>query len=447
MTLYQLSAIFFNAIRHTKDERSIDMVSNSELELLQYALKSGMINLGDVQKVKEMATKQELLQKHNNKIWQGKNGLWYTYLPDQSKPKNLKLIKRRTEDDIKNAIYQFYKRQNEDLKNKRHTLGSIYNDWLKYKSLHTNASNYIRRIDNDWVKYYSRDPIINVPIVDMTELMLDEWAHNKIKDFNLTRTQYYNMSIIMRQALEYAVGKQIIPKSPFAEVKVETKLLRKVKKKPDDTQVYLKNEISLIEQEAWSDFREKPFYAAPLAVLLAFQTGVRLGELVALKWSDINGNYIHVQRMESRVESLKDDGTWDTISWEVVDHVKTDAGDRTVYLTQKAKDILREIRKVTLQYGYRDDDYIFVGPNGRIHKRAVDSRIRKYCKNINIREKSAHKIRKTYISTLIDAGVNINTIRNLAGHRKEETTLGNYCFDRSTKEQKEEILEQALSSL
>jgi integrase len=56
-----------------------------------------------------------------------------------------------------------------------------------------------------------------------------------------------------------------------------------------------------------------------------------------------------------------------------------------------------------------------------------------------------HKARKTYISTLIDAGVNINTIRSLAGHESEETTYKNYCFDRMVDKQKEDLLERALT--
>lgn len=54
--------------------------------------------------------------------------------------------------------------------------------------------------------------------------------------------------------------------------------------------------------------------------------------------------------------------------------------------------------------------------SGRIPSRAVDSRIRKYCKHLSITQKSTHKVRMTYISTLIDAGLNINLIRQQVGH-------------------------------
>ena len=328
---------------------------------------------------------------------------------------------------------------------KKVSLKSIYLEWLNYKSLHTNASSSIRRIDCDWTKYYLNDPIIDIPLVQMDRLMLDKWAHKKIKDYQMTRTEYYNMSIILRQSLIYAVDKKILVESPFTDVKINTKLLRKVRKKDDHTQVYLNNEQKLIEQEAWKDFYSDTSCTTPLAVILDFQIGLRIGELVALKWSDIKGNYMQVGRMEVRQEEQKDDSTWNKAELVLVDHVKTDAGYRKVYLTKTAKNILKEIKKSYMKNGL-NSEFIFIDKHGqRIHKYAIDKRIRKYCKYIGISPKSMHKARKTYISTLIDAGVNINTIRSLAGHENEETTYKNYCFDRMVDNEKEDLLERALT--
>jgi len=50
-------------------------------------------------------------------------------------------------------------------------------------------------------------------------------------------------------------------------------------------------------EDAIADFQETSNLAA-LAIPFAFQTGLRLGELVATKPSDIKGNYLHIQHME-----------------------------------------------------------------------------------------------------------------------------------------------------
>ncbi|MCR5767953.1 MAG: tyrosine-type recombinase/integrase [Lachnospiraceae bacterium] len=68
------------------------------------------------------------------------------------------------------------------------------------------------------------------------------------------------------------------------------------------------------------------------------------------------------------------------------------------------------------------------------------------CDKIGISRKSAHKIRKTYISTLLDAGVNPDTVREQAGHEDLRVTYKNYFFDRKSKPQIEEQMERVWAS-
>lgn len=187
-----------------------------------------------------------------------------------------------------------------------------------------------------------------------------------------------------------------------------------------------------------------------MAILFAFQTGVRIGEIVGLRWSDIGeeySNYMLVQRQEVRDEKRNEDGTWQKASLVVVDYTKSDAGHRNVFLTSYAREILEMVRRQNEEDGFANDGYIFLQKNGsRATKRMVDNRLRKCCKRAGVPEKSMHKIRKTYISTLIDNAVNINTIRALVGHEDERTTYHNYCFNRKSEDQIQEELEKALVS-
>lgn len=148
----------------------------------------------------------------------------------------------------------------------------------------------------------------------------------------------------------------------------------------------------------------------------AFQTGVRLGGLVAVHFSDIQGNSLHVQRTEVKYQEQTQDGIWKPAVRMIVDHVKSAAGNRRIYLTKDAMNIILLARKTIEKEGFSDEDYIFQDCSGRIPSRAVDSRIRKYCKHLSITQKSTHKVQMTYISTLIDAGLNINLIRQQVGH-------------------------------
>jgi len=54
-------------------------------ELLKYAIENDIINLEHVQEQMRMKEQQRILRQHPYKIWEGKDGKWYTYLPDEKK--------------------------------------------------------------------------------------------------------------------------------------------------------------------------------------------------------------------------------------------------------------------------------------------------------------------------------------------------------------------------
>ena len=130
---------------------------------------------------------------------------------------------------------------------------------------------------------------------------------------------------------------------------------------------------------------------------------------------------------------------------EVVDRAKSDAGERSVYLTAKAKKIIQAAKERQREEHVATDGYIFSMNDAPCPYGAIRKTFVRYCKTLGIIYKSSHKVRKIYISTLIDAGVNINTIRELVGHADERTTYSSYCFDRNSKDERMRFIEEALS--
>lgn len=416
--------------------------SNLLQDIISYA-KIG--NIDEVlENIKSMKNK-EILKQHKYSITQNKDGRYSTYIiPDEENaPSKRKKIVKATREELENALLSFYKKkQGKDI-----TVRMLYPEWLDFKSLHTDSTAYIKTIDELWIKFYLDNPIIDIPVKNLDKYQLDIWAHTLVKENNMTKKKYYNVTVIMRQALEYAVDRNIILQNPLKNVHIDTKLFRRPKKKPDYTQVFLEDEQKKIENEAYEDFK-KTFSTSCLAIPFAFQTGMRISEIVGLKWSDINDeqdNCIHVQRMEVVQYSKLPDGTWSNPSRNIVERTKSDVGNRNIYLTTTARNILKEIWNCNSEKNYSNSEYIFLNDNKRIHTPALDSRIRKYCNHINISEKGMHKIRKTYVSTLIDCdNININYIRAQVGHADERTTYGNYVFNRKSEDLTEHEMEKAL---
>lgn len=164
-----------------------------------------------------------------------------------------------------------------------------------------------------------------------------------------------------------------------------------------------------------------------------FQTGVRISEVCALRYEDIIDSEICVQRMYRYQEK------------EVVEFTKGGNAERFVPLTDTAKEIIAAAKNKQQEQCIADDGYIFSINNAPLSYYAVRHCFGRYCRKIGIKEKSSHKSRKTFISALLDAGVNINTIREIVGHADERTTYNNYCHDRRTKDERIKMIEKALS--
>lgn len=403
---------------------------------LLFALENGMINIDDVQNQMNKKRKEELLKQHPYDIWQGKDSRYRTYVTDKTRRSGRRMIVKTHQETLLDYLTEYYDKLDESKQMETITLEKLYPQWQEYKKLHTTAENYIRRIDNDWKKYYANTDIAKIPVLLLNKLTLDKWAHQLIKDYGMTKKQYYNCTIIMRQTLDYAVDLKIIENNPFSAITIDGKrLFKQVRKKPDSTQVFLKEELTSIYNMAWEDFYTVNRLAnklAPLAVLFQFQTGVRIGELCVLRYEDIDkSGYIHIQRMY-RYETH-----------EVVEHTKNHE-DRHVLLTAAAKKIICTAKEHQQENGCNINRYIFSESKEPLSPWSVEYLYNKYCEQSGIVRKSSHKSRKTYISALIDGQVNINTIREMVGHVDERTTFNNYCFDRCNDSEKAQLIENAL---
>lgn len=348
------------------------------------------------------------------------------------------MIAKTDKNALLEYLLEFYGAVKQECQKTGITLEILYPKWLQHKALHTTAENYIARIEREWQKYYEDTEIAAKDIAELNKLYLDEWAHTLIKDNDMSKKQYFNCTVIIRQALDYAVDLELLESNPFSKVKIDgRRMFRKTQKKPDETQVFMKGEVDKIFSLAWHDFRESTRLVhrlAPLAIVFQFQTGVRLGELCALRYEDLEQlGYIHIQRMY-RYETK-----------EVVEHTKTADGDRQVLLTDEAQRIIEVAKSYQKKHDLPHDGYIFSVNDKPLSHSSVGDLYRKYCVKAGIVNKSSHKTRKTYISCLIDGQININTIRKMVGHADERTTLNCYCYDRSTEDEKAQKIKAALA--
>ena len=90
-------------------------------------------------------------------------------------------------------------------------------------------------------------------------------------------------------------------------------------------------------------------------------------------------------------------------------------------------------------------ELIFSTTDSPFPERIINEYLERYCKRLKIPYRSSHKLRKTALSNLVNAGVSLNTVKNFAGHVDETTTLKYYTFDCEIETVRNEQIEKALS--
>ena len=152
--------------------------------------------------------------------------------------------------------------------------------------------------------------------------------------------------------------------------------------------------------------------------------------------------------MEQRQYTRDEDENWQ-LHIEVVEHTKSDAGNRTIYVVSSALEIFKLIKESNLNNGYKcgPEDYIFMSDNKRMAVHSMDWYYQKYCRDLGIVKKGNHKVRTTALTKIGDnPNINLKDAMDFAGHKDVKTFITHYCFSRYSDEKKRIELEKTLNS-
>ncbi len=353
-------------------------------------------------------------------------------IDEKTGKKRRKEIGKTHEIDLYQWLYEYYSGTTASKIVEVFTMATLYPDWMEYKKGHTKADSNIPRVQSTWKKYYENADISKIDLTQLTVIQLDIWIHQMIKEHEMNRRKFNNFILIARQLLKYAVLRGIISRNPLDQVDINTKLLVGETDPDSETQVFTEEEEEMIVSLAWKDYhtnRKLRYPLSCLALIFQFLTGLRIGELCAIKYEDIRGNFLYVKRMVT--EQTK-----------IVNHTKSWRGNRKVFLTEEAQTIIQETRRFHEAHGQSDAEYIF-GSDKHLLPRTVTDRYSTYCQKLGIQHRSSHKARKTYVSKLLDSGLNLKTVSQTSGHGIT-TMMKHYDFDRSTSDELEARFKAAL---
>lgn len=401
----------------------MNLQSNESLELLKFAIEHGMIDTSYVQEQIEMSKREELLKKHPFSIYQIKDGRWSTYIPDIEKGR--RIIRKGTRKELEDVIIDYWKTVTENP-----TVSDIFDKWLENKTLYKDiCTGSCDRYKRDFKRFFEDD--INFSqkrIRQVSPSDVTSFIRGSIARHSLTAKAYGNLRTLIYGIFRCAKEEGYITWSisqTMGDMEIPRKAFNKVIKE-DDEEVFTDEEMEKLLNYLISNPT-----VVNLGIIIMFCTGVRVGELVGIHWDDVVGNSIKIRRTE--ISYKKETGG---NIYEIREYPKTEAGIRTVYVPDAFKNVLDKLRMLT-----GDKEYMLSYADGRNMKTLkVRHRLYAVCEELGIRKKSPHKLRKTYISILLDNGVDKRLVQDVAGHTEIATSERNYHRNRKSDAKKEEIL-------
>lgn len=367
-----------------------------------------------------MTKRKELLSSHPYKIWEGTNGKWYTYLPDENKGRVLK--KRSSKKDIEDIVVIYW-----DKAINSPTIKDIFYEWNDYrlelnkisKSSHTRLEQVFKRHYSTFGKKHIRDVAENEFI---------EFLERQIPEHSLSAKAFASLKTITKGILKRAKRKELISynaEDVLSQLDISNNEFNKIIKE-DYEEVFNEKETQIVIKYLKDnlDIRNS-------AVLLMFITGARIGEIVALKSEDVNveKNTIKIRRIETRYK--ENNKTIYTVKM----FSKTQAGNREIVVPSNYQWLLRNLKVYS-----KNKEWVFVEKDKRLTTLLIRKRVYKMCKDTNIYKKSPHKIRATYDTILLDANLDKRFIKDQMGHSDITTSEKYYHRNRKSIEKKSEMI-------
>lgn len=287
------------------------------------------------------------------------------------------------------------------------TFGIILHQWLEHNKLHLKGATINKY--NYMITTHILPEFENIRVTDISSTKINLFLDNKLKTGRkdgrggLSPSYVKTLAIIIESALDFAIEEGVY--------NAQKKPINKPRGTQKKITVLSSEDIEKIEKIN-KEKRDLVWFGT----YLALHTGMRIGEVCALTWGDIdlNEKIIHINHTLTRV--LDEENKTKII----LDSPKTEASKRDIPICSTLETLLFD------EYTKRKSDFVVSEKNTFIGTRTFEYRYKQFLKNNNIQEINFHSLRHTFATRCVQAGVDIKSLSEILGHANVSITLNTY---------------------
>lgn len=309
------------------------------------------------------------------------------------------------------------------------TFGEYIQNWLSIKRKTVEPKTY------DNYESAIRTRIIRFKEYDLANKQLRQLSPRIFQEYINVLSEKYSRGTILttwslvKNCVIDGIRLKEIDRESIVGVKIPIESAVAVKKK--EIGFLSKEESEIFYKEATRRCKNGAYFYRNNGIIatIILYTGVRVSELIALKWKnvDLENKKIYIEESASLILNRNRKETDKSNYMSIDKSTKTKSSVRTIPLPQRAIDCFLYFDK---KYkNHTENDYACLSSNGKkIEYRNVTSTVKKIIKSTGLNKESfsTHSLRHSYGSILLANGVDIKTVSELLGHKNITTTYNIY---------------------
>ncbi len=310
-------------------------------------------------------------------------------------------------------------------KNAPHTIDELFSKWLEARKNSVKNSTYVTYLT--MYESHVKERFGGMKVQSVTSFMINRFVSDLLESGRcdgegLSPKSVQAVLVMLKSVFAYGAREFHFddPAKGVSQPKCRSK----------EIQIFSHEEMAKIRRAAMTSEDED------VGILLALYTGVRIGELCALRWEDIDleKRIIHVNKTLQRMKYPdKDRGTFVAVTEPKSEHSVRDIPIPTFML-----DRLNNMK-------CSGDCYFLTGQQKYAETRTYQYRYKRFLEKEGIEYKNFHVLRHTFATECIRLGIDVKTVSELLGHSSVKITLERYVHsDMETKRRQLERLYECI---